>query len=235
MLAPANAPEIAEAAALLQEGAAALSLHLDADVLSRFLFYGAELLKWNTRVNLTGLRTISAVVIKHFLDSLAVWPWVRDMASLADIGTGAGFPGLPLKLVLPQIRLTLVEASGKKTAFLHYLVAHLGISGVEVRQLHLTPALAKQWGAVFAGVITRATFPLRRYLELAAPLVVPGGHILAMRGPRLDQRHWHQAQSLASRVHCSPPTLQQYSLPLTSEPRSLIIWDKITAELAKSF
>ena len=214
-------------AALLQEGAAALGLRLAPDVLSQFLFYGEVLLQWNRRVNLTGLRTLQEVVVKHFLDSLAVWPWVQDLPSLADIGTGAGFPGVPLKLVLPRLALTLVEASGKKTAFLHYLVAHLGLRGVAVRQLHLTHRTACQWGPVFQGVITRATLPLDRYVEIAAPLLRPGGRLLAMRGPHLDAAQWQRAMAVAGRCHCRPPRDQEYHLPFSGDRRRLVIWEKL--------
>ncbi|MGQ9921449.1 MAG: 16S rRNA (guanine(527)-N(7))-methyltransferase RsmG [Desulfobacca sp.] len=214
---------------LLQEGAVALGLRLAPDVLGQFLFYGEALLRWNRHVNLTALRTLPEVVLKHFLDSLAVWPWVQDLASLADVGTGAGFPGVPLKLVLPQLALTLVEANGKKTAFLHYLVAHLQLQGVSVRQLHLTPRLACQWGPIFQGVITRATLPLDRYMDLAAPLVRPGGRLLAMQGPHLDAAPWQRAAAAAARNHCGPPSLQEYRLPGSGAPRRLVIWEKLPA------
>ncbi len=221
--------ELADPAFLLVEGAAALGLRLAADVLGQFLFYGEELLKWNRRINLTGLRTAQEVVVKHFLDSLAVWPWVQDLASLADIGSGGGFPGLPLKLALPSLDLTLVEASGKKTAFLHYLVAHLRLRGVAVRQLYLTHEVACQWGPVFQGVITRATLPLDRYMDLAAPLVRPGGRLLAMQGPHPDTAQWQQAVALAGRYHCEVPSVQEYRLPWSGDPRRLVIWEKLTA------
>ncbi len=156
-----------------------------------------ELLKWNARINLTGLKSAQDIVVKHFLDSLAVWPWVKDLASLADIGTGAGFPGLPLKLALPHLHLTLVEPTGKKTAFLHYVIAHLGLPNVEVRQVHLTAPTSQQWGSLFQGVITRATFPLAHYLEIGAPLVKSGGRLMALKGPHLEEAQWQEAVARA--------------------------------------
>ena len=121
--------------------------------------------------------------MKHFLDSLAVWSRVKDLESLADIGSGAGFPGLPLKLALPHLHLTLIEPTAKKTAFLHFIMAHLGLTDVEVRQVHLTAAAAQGWGPSFQGVITRATFTLAHYMQIGAPLVKAGGRLLAMKGP----------------------------------------------------
>ncbi len=166
-------------------------------------------------------------MVKHFLDSLAVWPWVKDLASLADIGTGAGFPGLPLKLILPHLHLTLIEPTGKKTAFLHYVMAQLGLSDVEVRQVHLTAPEAQRWGPRFQGVITRATFPLAHYLEIGAPLVTAGGRLMALKGPLLEAAQWQEAVDRAAQYHCRTPEKYEYSLPLREERRLLVIWEKL--------
>jgi 16S rRNA (guanine527-N7)-methyltransferase len=212
---------------LLLAGIAALGLSLSPTTVRQFHTYSDELLKWNTRINLTGLKSAQDIVVKHFLDSLAVWPWVQDLASLADIGSGAGFPGLPLKLALPHLSLTLVEPTGKKTAFLHYLIAHLDLANVEVRQVHLTPALAHQWGPHFQGVITRATFPLSRFLEISAPLVHPGGRLLALRGPHLEEAQWQAAVARAPQCGCRTPENIEYLLPVAAERRLVIIWHKV--------
>ena len=211
---------------LLRAGTEALGLALPPATIRNFLFYSAELLKWNTRINLTGIRSAQEVVVKHFLDSLAVWPWVKDLTSLADIGTGAGFPGLALKLALPHLHLTLVEPTGKKTAFLHFIIAHLGLADVDVRQAHLTAATAQAWGPRFQGVITRATFSLAHYLEIGAPLVTPSGRVLALKGPRLEAAEWQEVAGRAGQYHLQPPEKHEYLLPLTEERRLLVIWEK---------
>jgi len=222
---PTVPPDLAAAGRLLHEGAGRLGLTLTPRVQSQFLVYGQELLRWNAKVNLTGLRTAQEIVEKHFLDSLAVWPWVQDLDTLADLGAGAGFPGLPLKLVLPHLQLTLVEANGKKTAFLHYILARLEVTGAEVRRLHLTPAAARAWGPSFRGVISRAAWPLDRYLELAAPLVNPGGRLLAMQGPHLEEGQWQRAAAIAQEYGCEPAGQEEYQLPGGGR-RRLIIWRK---------
>jgi 16S rRNA (guanine527-N7)-methyltransferase len=216
----------AKAEDLLQKGVAELGLPLEPATLQRFRTYADELLQWNSRINLTGLKTAQEVVVKHFLDSLAVWPRLKDLQSLADIGTGGGFPGLPLKLALPHLHLTLVEPTGKKTAFLHYVIARLGLAGVEVRQVHLTARLAQNWGPLFQGVITRATFPLGHYLTLGAPLVKAGGRLLALKGPGLEAGEWQEAVDRAATYHLNPPEKQEYILPLSGAPRLLVVWEK---------
>lgn len=219
---PTAAPE-----ELLRAGTEALGLSLNPASIRQFLFYGDELLKWNTRINLTGIKSPQEIVIKHFLDSLAVWAWVKDLESLADIGTGGGFPGLPLKLVLPHLHLTLIEPTGKKTAFLNFVAAHLGLTNLTIRRVHLTPPEAKRWGPLFQGVITRATFPLAQYLEMGAPLVKPGGRLLALKGPRLDDAEWQGAAVQAAQYRCWIPVKHEYLLPLAEERRLLVIWRKL--------
>ncbi len=168
---------------LLQEGAAALGVPVPPEHLPRFRTYLQELKTWNARINLTGFRSDRDIVLKGFLDSLAVLPFLGEAASLADLGSGAGFPGLVLKLARPDMSLTLVESRGKKAAFLEYLIALWGLAGVEVVQIRLTPTLARRWGPRFAAVISRAAFSLDGFLELAAPLLQPGGRAVALKGP----------------------------------------------------
>ena len=122
---------------LLYREAAGLGLGLNARQLEQFETYYGELADWNRRVNLTSITDYQEVQVKHFLDSLSTnLAFPKGLASpirLVDVGAGAGFPGLPLKLALPEIHLILVESVGKKSRFLEHLVEVLGLSGVEVR------------------------------------------------------------------------------------------------------
>ena len=187
-----------EPLALLTEGAAALNLELAPATLEHLQIYLEELKLWNAKTNLTGLKTDRDIVIKHFLDSLAVLPWLDGAASLVDLGSGGGFPGLVLKLARPQLALTLVEARQRKAAFLEYLAARFRLTGVEVVQTHLTPFLAKKREPKVAAVVSRAAFILPRLLELAAPLLAPGGVVLALKGVHLALGELEAAGSAAS-------------------------------------
>jgi 16S rRNA (guanine527-N7)-methyltransferase len=207
---------------LLAEGAAILGLRLGSSVLGQFRRYLVELQRWNAKVNLTALKTDREIVVKHFLDSLAVLPFMEPVASLADLGSGAGFPGLALKLVRPEMALTLIEARGKKAAFLEYVASALALSGVEVRQTHLTPGLARRWGAQFAAVITRAAFSWPRFLELASHLVLPDGWLLALKGPQLTPEELAGAQSMCKVKGLCSFEWHSYHLPLSGEPRLLV-------------
>ena len=122
---------------LLDRGASELGLGLTPPQLEQFQTYYRELADWNRRVNLTAITEYREVQVKHFLDSLSGYlAFPKGPTSdirLVDVGAGAGFPGLPLKLALPEIHLILVESVGKKSRFLEHLVSVLGLSGVEVR------------------------------------------------------------------------------------------------------
>ena len=207
---------------LLQKGAASLGLELGPPVLGQFSFYLAELKRWNARVNLTGLRTDRDIVVKHFLDSLALLRFLGEPTSLADLGSGAGFPGLALKLVRPALAVTLVEAREKKASFLEYLASCLRLEGVEVIRAHLTPALARKWRPRFGAAVSRAAFSLSRFLELAAPLLRPGGVALALKGPGLTAGELVAAEKLVERLDLEPLQAREYFLPISGEARLLV-------------
>lgn len=207
---------------LLAEGAAALGLELAPAVLGRFQVYLEELKLWNAKINLTALKTDRDIVIKHFLDSLAVLPWLDAAPSLVDLGSGAGFPGLVLKLVRPSLALTLVEARQKKAAFLEYLASLLRLTGVEVVQTHLTPARARLWEPKVAAVVSRAAFPLPFFLKLAAPLLASGGLALALKGVHLSGGELEAAATAAPLLNLGSLKWHQYYLPISGEPRLLI-------------
>jgi 16S rRNA (guanine527-N7)-methyltransferase len=212
---------------LLQEGVAALGLELSPNVLEQLQIYLDELKLWNAKTNLTGLKTGRDIVIKHFLDSLAVLPFLDGVASLMDLGSGGGFPGLVLKLARPEVALTLVEARERKAAFLEYLVARFRLTGVQVAQTHLTPYLAEKWQPKVAAVVSRAAFILPRLLELAAPLLAPGGVVLALKGVHLALGELEAAGSAAPLLGLGPLEQQRYALPISGEPRLLVLARKL--------
>ena len=166
------------------------------------------------------------MVIKHFLDSLTVLPYIEAAPTLADLGSGAGFPGLVLKLARPDMALTLVESRGKKVVFLEYLVALWRLPGVEIIQTHLTPSLAKAWGPRFAAVVSRATFSLERFMELAAPLLLPGGLALALKGPELPPLDLQAAQKRLAALQLGRLEIKETRLPFSGEARLLVMAKK---------
>jgi 16S rRNA (guanine527-N7)-methyltransferase len=212
--------------ALLREGVVALGLKLPLATLEHLRIYLEELQVWNAKTNLTGLKNPRDVIIKHFLDSLAVLPFVGQAASLIDLGSGAGFPGLVLKLARPALNLTLVEARQKKAAFLEYLISRLRLTGVEVVQTHLTPSLARKWEPKVDAVVSRATFLLPRLLELAEPLLAKGGLVLALKSVHLTGLELETASSACPLLGLEPLEHHIYHLPISGEPRLLVMCRK---------
>ena len=165
----------------LHDGLVALAL--DPALAPPLLAYLALLERWNRTYNLTAIRDRREMIAKHVLDSLAMHPFVRGIGSLADLGTGAGLPGIPLALALPDLRVTLVESSGKKARFLREATRTLGIANARVAETRIE-ALdeAGRYDAITARAL--ATLPL--ILELGGHLLKPGGQLLAMKGARPD-------------------------------------------------
>jgi 16S rRNA (guanine527-N7)-methyltransferase len=165
----------------LERGIAALGL--DAALAAPLLAYLALLDRWNKTYNLTAIRDPGEMVGKHLLDSLAMRPFVREVATLADLGTGAGLPGIPLAIALPSLQVTLVESNGKKARFLREAVRTLALGNARVAESR-AEALAEP--GAYAAITARALATLPDILAVGGHLLRPGGRLLAMKGARPD-------------------------------------------------
>ncbi len=180
---------------VLIEGAARLGIDLGGEQVEQFRTYYDELIAWNENVNLTAVTRREEVQRRHFLDSLGVVSALSDAvldgsAKVLDVGTGAGFPGLPLKIAYPRIDLTLLESTGKKTAFLNGVVDKLGLEGVEVvtgraEEVAHRPEMREQFGAV----VSRAVARLDVLAELCLPFCAVGGVMVAQKGPQVEEEY----------------------------------------------
>jgi 16S rRNA (guanine527-N7)-methyltransferase len=169
----------------LAQLAADIGVELDGIQLARFETYYHELIEWNSKFNLTSITGYEEVRIKHFLDSLTValvMPERCDGLRLVDIGAGAGFPGLPLKIAFPEAQVTLVEATGKKAAFLGHIVRRLGLESVEVCN-DRAEMMAQRPGYRdgFDLAVSRAVADLPVLLELTLPFCRVGGSVVAQK------------------------------------------------------
>jgi 16S rRNA (guanine527-N7)-methyltransferase len=168
----------------LESGAAQLGINLTEKQLEKFETYYRELIDWNKKVNLTSITGYEDVQIKHFLDSLTVFTVVPPGMDLRiiDIGTGAGLPGIPLKIVSPGIDLTLLEATAKKARFLGHLIGRLGLDGVSITNGRAEEiAYDERYREKFDLALARALAPLPVLIELTLPFCEVGGRCIAQK------------------------------------------------------
>jgi 16S rRNA (guanine527-N7)-methyltransferase len=160
------------------------ALRLDAALAAPLLDYLALLERWNRTYNLTAIRDPREMVTLHLLDSLAMVPHVAGIATLADLGTGPGLPGIPLAIAVPGLQVVLVESNGKKARFLREAVRQLGLGNARVAE---SRAEALDEPGRHAAITARALATLPDIIAVGGHLLAPGGRLLAMKGVRPDE------------------------------------------------
>jgi 16S rRNA (guanine527-N7)-methyltransferase len=208
-----------------------LGIRLTPGQVEQFKLYEHHLMDWNARFNLTAIRNPEDIRTKHFLDSLTCALALRESppARLIDVGTGAGFPGIPLKIVQPSMRLTLVESVGKKAEFCRHVSQALHLDRVEVltaraEEVGQMPAHREQYD----WAVARAVAALPVLVEYLLPLVRVGGKVLAQKGesgPAEAHAAEKALQILGGRLRQIIPL----TLPGVAEDRYLIVIDKVAA------
>jgi|Deesub1362A_J573_1020465.scaffolds.fasta_scaffold02248_3 16S rRNA (guanine527-N7)-methyltransferase len=172
---------------LLKKGLRQLKLPFDENQINAFLVYLDELKRWRRAYNLTGLKTDEDIVIKHFLDSLLYLKVIsKKMTVIADAGSGAGFPGIPLKIIRPDVSLTLIESTRKKASFLRHMVRVLELKNTTVYQNRIEELGDDELGR-YDVIVTRATFKIEEFLEKACPYVRDGGFMVISKGQRFRE------------------------------------------------
>lgn len=201
--------------ARVRSAAAALGVTLSVEAADQMGLHGDLLLEWNRKVNLTRITDPAEVAVKHFADALAPAPFLPTEARMLDIGAGGGFPGLPLAVVMPGLRVTLIDAGRKKVSFMQHVIRTLGLPNAAARHVR-AEALA---GEDFDLVVCRALADLPEILRLARPLVRPGGRIIALKA-RLAQEESALLGTLEGEGVLV--TVRKYALPFLGDPRTLI-------------
>jgi 16S rRNA (guanine527-N7)-methyltransferase len=224
----------------LIDGAKALNLRLTEGQLAAFQVYYEELVAWNQQFNLTAITEYEQVQIRHFLDSLSCLlaeetrsALNRAEARMIDVGAGAGFPGIPLKLVYPATRLTLLEATGKKVTFLEHMIDRLDLRRVtavhaRAEELAHDPAHREQYDLALA----RAVADLPVVVEYTLPFCKVGGWVVAQKGEAGAAEAWSSEKAIKL-LGGELRRVVHVELPGLPEDRSLVIVEKVspTAEI----
>jgi 16S rRNA (guanine527-N7)-methyltransferase len=219
---------------VIRTGAGQLGVNLSRSAVDQFAVHARELLLWNSKINLTAITEPLAVAVKHYIDAVAPADLIPPQASLLDIGSGGGFPGIPLKIMKPALSLTVIEAARKKVSFLNqagrilllkdYRVHHMRIDKMRFGGL----PYANDVGT-FDVVISRALAPLDEYLMLALPFTAEKGLILALKG-RISETELATARRLLTAIRPAWPTksrepeliVRRYRLPVFDSERSIV-------------
>ena len=213
---------------ILKGYAAGYGIFLTQEQLQQFDTYAALLLDWNTRMNLTAITEPEEVAVKHFLDSLMLLKYIElpQSAEIIDVGTGAGFPGLPLKIARPDLRLTLLDSSAKRVSFLRETAEALEL---EAECIH---GRAEQLGAGrehrerFGFVTARAVAALPVLCEYCLPLVKPGGVFAALKGPGINGEA-EDAKAAIAKLGGKVQAIEELELP-NQNRRAIVLVQKIS-------
>lgn len=189
----------------------AMGLTLSDHQIGLFELYAAELKKWNSKVNLTSITKDREIAIKHFVDSLTLAPHVTSGDRLLDIGSGAGFPVIPLKIIRADIPMVSVDAVAKKINFQRHIIRTLNLQNIEAIHARVEDLQTTAPGS-FTVITSRAFTRLDRFVSLAAPLLAEGGVLIAMKGDQADD----EIAASDEGVHAAGfmvTSIQRYALP----------------------
>jgi len=210
---------------LLVQGGKTFGIDLDEKAIEAFELYLKELVKWNQKINLTAIRSEKGIVLKHFLDSLSASPHLPKLSSILDIGSGPGFPGIPLKIVEPNLAMTLIDSVRKKVDFQMHIIRMLGLKGIEAIHGRVQDkGILQSLGGRFDITLSRAFSDLRTFLVLSLPLLKEEGMAIAMKGT-VDHKEIEllaEAEGAQYRLRKSVPL----TLPFSSFKRTILLFQK---------
>lgn len=210
---------------IIIKGAEFFGIRLENSIIDKFEIYLKELIKWNQKVNLTAIKSEKEIIIKHFIDSISVVPHLSQVSNLLDIGSGAGFPGIPIKIILPSIDITLIDSRLKKVDFQKYIIRKLGLKGIKSIHGRIEDKnIIAKFEANFEVVISRAFSSLENLLRFASPYLKKGGHLISMKGKFLKESLLEKYKIdvnifyLKNNIH--------FTLPFSKFSRTILVFKK---------
>lgn len=208
---------------LLVQGASSLGFNLEEDQMEKFSAFMLELSKWNHKINLTAIRGEREIIVKHLLDSLTVLAHVYLCGKLLDIGSGAGFPSIPLSIIRPDLAIVSVDAVQKKILFQKHIARTLKL--VNFRSVHArVESLTNQSGELYDFILSRAFSSIKTFAELSLPLLADDGKIIAMKGAGGKEEALKSESELAGLMKVE--SVIEFKLPVSGDSRSLIVLSK---------
>ena len=214
---------------LIADGANEFGIHLDDEKIEKLSLYAGELILWNRKINLTAITDPFEIGVKHFIDSIVPSLYIHAEASILDIGSGAGFPGIPLAILHPTLSTTLIDTSRKKVSFLKHIVRILKLPNISIYQTRGEDIDGNdQFDCLYNVIISRALFSLEKLVSIALPLLFENGVIIAMKGKSVNEntqlknvteilQKWKNESTERNYIY----SIKNYTLPIIDAERSI--------------
>lgn len=212
---------------LLKDLSKQINIDLTDEQINEFEKYQDLLLDWNEKINLTAITEENDIIIKHFVDSLTIAKYFKDNDKIIDVGTGAGFPGIPLKISNKSLRVTLLDSLNKRIIYLNDVIEKLGLENVETihgraEELSRNSKYREQYDIVTA----RAVANLKTLSEYCIPFVKLGGLFVCMKGSNIEEE-MANAKEHIKELGCQIEEIIEFVLPETDMKRNIIIMKKV--------
>ena len=211
------------------KGAKALDINIDQKSAKLFAAHADELIQWNRKINLTSITDPFEIAVKHYIDSIyPVSLMPKNFFSILDMGSGGGFPGIPLKIILPDISFTLIDSSRKKVNFLKHIIRTLNLNNITAHHVRAELFFNDTNFKPFDIIICRAFSSLKNIVKKSLPLLAQNGTIIAMKGHCLDK----EIDSLSLLLNKTSKkigtkglriTIKKYALPFIGDKRTVVM------------
>lgn len=215
----------------LKKGIEALNIDITDEQLAKFDKYISLLIQWNKKMNLTAIVEPEEIIVEHFLDSISIFKVmdIEDHHSIIDVGTGAGFPGIPIKIAKPQVKLVLLDSLKKRTEFLKIVAEELNLNDIEVIHSRAEDlAREENYRENFDLVVSRAVASLNMLAEYCIPFVKVGGYFVSYKGPAAYKELQDAGKAIEVLSGQKEPQIRKVSVPFSQKTHKLVIIQKNT-------
>ena len=210
----------------MQEKSKDLSVHFSVEQLEQFFVYMKLLIEWNEKMNLTAIIEPEEIILKHFIDSITILKELKDNEKIVDVGTGAGFPGVPLSIMNPTLKVTLVDSLNKRLIFLQEVVNQLGLNNVEIIHARAEEfGQNKKYRENFDVATSRAVANLSTLSEYLIPLVKINGRVISMKASETEEEI-NQAKKAIQILGGEIEKVDKFNLPQSDIGRTIILIKK---------
>lgn len=211
-----------------------INLDLTENEINAFKMYMDLLLEWNNKINLTAITEEDEIILKHFVDSCSIIKYIKNEDKLIDIGTGAGFPGIPLKVINKDIHITLMDSLNKRINFLNEVINKLSLENINAIHSRAEDlARNKDYREMYDVAVSRAVANLSTLSEYMLPFVKVGGKCICMKGPNIDEE-LENAKGAITKLGGRIKYIDNFKLGNTENERNIIVIEKIK-ETSKMF